>query len=83
MYKGSNFQQGNGIDIQNQNTPSPVNGRPGVARPVDNRPPRLADRDRGIEDIVPRPIIKDEELSRMAEISKDMGWADSDEIDYK
>lgn len=54
-----------------------------MVRPVDNRPPRLADRDRDIEDVVPRPIIKDEELSRMAEISKDMGWADSDEIDYK
>ncbi|XP_018565350.1 protein PRRC2A isoform X2 [Anoplophora glabripennis] len=82
MYKGSNFQQGSGIGIQNQNTPSPVNGRGGAARPADNRPPRLADRDREVEDIVPRPIIKDEELTRMAEIGKDMGWADSDEIDY-
>lgn len=82
MCKGNNFQQGSGIGIQNQNTSSPVNGRGGAARPADNRPPRLADRDREVEDVVPRPIIKDEELSRMAEISKDMGWADSDEIDY-
>ncbi|KAJ8917990.1 hypothetical protein NQ315_011443, partial [Exocentrus adspersus] len=85
MYKGSNFQQGSGIGIQNQNTPLPVNGRGGnMSRSMDNRPPRLADRDRDrdVEDVMPRPIIRDEELSRMAEISKDMGWADSDEIDY-
>ncbi|CAH1184606.1 unnamed protein product [Phyllotreta striolata] len=78
MYKGSNFQQGPGIGVQNsQNMAAPVNGR--SHRPIDNRPPRLADRD--IEDM-PRPIIKEEELSRMDEISKDMGWAESDEIDY-
>ncbi|KAJ8947998.1 hypothetical protein NQ314_008514 [Rhamnusium bicolor] len=79
MYKGSNFQQGSGVGIQNQNTPSPVNGRGN--RPVDNRPPRLTDREP--EEVTPRPIIKEEELSRMDEFGKDMGWAESDEIDYK
>ncbi|KAG5873173.1 hypothetical protein JTB14_023930 [Gonioctena quinquepunctata] len=80
MCKGSNFQQpAAGIGIQNPPTSSmPINGR--SSRPVDNRPPRLADRD--TDEVVPRPIIKEEELSRMDEISKDVGWAESDEIDY-
>ncbi|XP_056642494.1 uncharacterized protein LOC130448914 [Diorhabda sublineata] len=78
MYKGSNFQQAPGIGIQNSTMPPSVNGR--GARPTDNRPPRLADRE--TEEIASRPIIREEELSRMDEISKDMGWAESDEIDY-
>lgn len=81
MYKGNNFQQGPGIGVQNsQNMPSPINGR--SHRPADNRPPRLGDRGE-VEEVAPRPIIREEELSRMDEISKDMGWAESDEIDYK
>ncbi|CAG9836920.1 unnamed protein product [Diabrotica balteata] len=79
MYKGSNFQPASGIGIQNPQTmPQPNNGRGN--RQVDNRPPRLADREG--DEVAPRPIIREEELSRMDEISKDMGWAESDEIDY-
>lgn len=81
MYKGSTFQQPPGIGIQNHQTPqqpASVNGR--NARPMDNRPPRLTD---NLDDVAPRPIIKEEELSRMDEISRDVGWAESDEIDYK
>lgn len=85
MYKGS-FPQGSGIGNQNQNmvapTPGPpVNGR-GTHRPIESRPPRLIDREPG-EEVVSRPIIKEEELNRMDEISKDAGWAESDEIDYR
>lgn len=88
MCKGSGFQQGPGIGVQNQNSTAPpagatVNGRlGGASRPMDSRPPRLIDREQG-EEIVSRPIIKEEELNRMDEISKDAGWAESDEIDYK
>ncbi|XP_074028927.1 no circadian temperature entrainment isoform X2 [Leptinotarsa decemlineata] len=79
MCKGSNFQQGPGTGNQNPSTlPTSINGRGG--RPLDNRPPRLAERDG--EEVAPRPIIKEEELNRMDEIGKDMGWAESDEIDY-
>lgn len=42
-------------------------------------PPRLND---NLEELTPRPIIKEEELSRMVEISNDMGWAIQDEVDY-
>lgn len=84
MYKGSGFQQAPGIGIQNQNTGPPpgptVNGR-NASRPLDSRP-RLTDREPG-EEVVSRPIIREEELNRMDEISKDAGWAESDEIDYK
>lgn len=86
MYKGSGFSQGPGIGVQNQNTTAPltgppVNGRSGP-RPMESRPPRLVDREQS-EELVSRPIIKEEELSRMDEISKDDGWAKSEEMDYK
>lgn len=36
------------------------------------------------EDIIlPRPIIKEEDLNRMDDIGRDAGWAVSDDIDYK
>lgn len=34
------------------------------------------------EPIIPRPIIKEEDLSRMDTLAKDDGWAKCDEIDY-
>ncbi|XP_058806241.1 protein PRRC2C isoform X3 [Phymastichus coffea] len=34
------------------------------------------------ESIITRPIIKEEDLSRMDDISRDAGWAASDDIDY-
>lgn len=34
------------------------------------------------EPLVPRPIIKEEDLSRMDSLAKDDGWAKCDEIDY-
>lgn len=35
------------------------------------------------EEITPRPIIKEEDLSKMDDISRDAGWATHDDIDYK
>uniref|UniRef100_A0A1B6C1D3 BAT2 N-terminal domain-containing protein n=1 Tax=Clastoptera arizonana TaxID=38151 RepID=A0A1B6C1D3_9HEMI len=34
------------------------------------------------EDSVPRPIIKEEDLNRMDDIARDVGWATHDDIDY-
>lgn len=86
MYKGNNFQQGPGVGIQNQNSAAPPSGPPmngrSAARPMDSRPARLVDREPG-EEVISRPIIKEEELNRMDEISKDAGWTESDEMDYK
>jgi hypothetical protein len=72
MYKGS-FNTG-GTGAPNQ-TPPPMNGR---NRPENRPPQRMVDPD----EITPRPIIKEEELSRMDEIDKDMGWTCHDDIDY-
>lgn len=35
------------------------------------------------EEISPRPIIKEEDLSKMDDIAHDAGWATHDDIDYK
>lgn len=35
------------------------------------------------EDVKIRPIIKEEDLNQMANISNDIGWADHEDIDYK
>lgn len=38
----------------------------------------------GVEEdvVVPRPIIKEEELNKMEDLSRDTGWASHDDIDY-
>lgn len=58
------------------NAASPMNGR----NRADNRPPS-----RHVEpdEVAHRPIIKEEDLSRMDDISRDAGWATHDDIDYK
>ncbi|XP_064212179.1 uncharacterized protein nocte isoform X2 [Tribolium castaneum] len=73
MCKGS-FATGGTAGAPTQ-TPPPMNGR---NRPENRPPPRMVD----AEEITPRPIIKEEELSRMDEIDKDMGWTCHDDIDY-
>lgn len=35
------------------------------------------------EEVTPRPIIKEEDLSKMDDIAHDAGWATHDDIDYK
>lgn len=42
-----------------------------VGRPIDG------------EEIITRPIIKEEELNHMDDIARDSSWARPDEIDYK
>ncbi|CAH1975680.1 unnamed protein product [Acanthoscelides obtectus] len=94
MCKGSNFQQGPvgaaGMGSQSQQhmqqgAPSSQQQRMNGGR---QQPPRMADgrgeqEDSGMPSaLLSRPIIKEEELSRMDEIGRDMGWAESGEIDY-
>ncbi|XP_060527425.1 uncharacterized protein LOC132702658 isoform X2 [Cylas formicarius] len=77
MYKGS-FPQGGGGPAQQAAAPPPNL----QARRDNGRPPRLADRDGPAEEMTPRPIIREEELSKLDEMSNDLGWAASDDIDY-
>lgn len=49
-----------------------------ISYPNENRPAPAADP----EDLVPRPIIKEEDLNRMDDIARDAGWAGQDDIDY-
>lgn len=57
--------------------PASLNGRGGR---LDARPPS---RHIDSEDLVThRPIIKEEDLSKMDDISRDVGWASHDDIDY-
>lgn len=59
----------------------PNSPRPRFSHPLDRLPP--PQRDRVVEEeIVTRPIIKEEDLTRMDDISRDAGWAAHDDIDY-
>ncbi|XP_050303901.1 protein PRRC2C isoform X2 [Anthonomus grandis grandis] len=90
MYKGS-FPQGgpqhtapgpgNNQTHHHHHPPAPL----GAPRRTDNRPPRLQDNREFTasgEEVVPRPIIREEELSKLDNFGHDMGWATSDDIDY-
>uniref|UniRef100_A0AAR5Q3P1 BAT2 N-terminal domain-containing protein n=1 Tax=Dendroctonus ponderosae TaxID=77166 RepID=A0AAR5Q3P1_DENPD len=80
MYKGSFPQgapQGGAVNhSQSQMGSAPHNGR----RSNDGRPPRL--QEVSSDELAPRPIIREEELSKLDEFGHDMGWATSDDIDY-
>lgn len=75
MYRG-NFSGGFPPSFQ-PSIPHPRQRFPGgwegkfVGRPVDG------------EEIITRPIIKEEELNHMDDIARDSSWARPDEIDYK
>lgn len=79
MYKGS-FPQGTpqaGTVNQSQSQMGPAtHGR----RSNDGRPPRL--QEVSSDELAPRPIIREEELSKLDEFGHDMGWATSDDVDY-
>ncbi|XP_029174414.1 protein PRRC2C isoform X7 [Nylanderia fulva] len=55
--------------------------RPRFNHPLDRFPPPQRDRV-AEEEILTRPIIKEEDLTRMDDISRDAGWAAHDDIDY-
>lgn len=55
--------------------------RPRFNHPLDRFPPPQRERV-AEEEILTRPIIKEEDLTRMDDISRDAGWAAHDDIDY-
>ncbi|XP_072748347.1 uncharacterized protein Nocte isoform X5 [Anoplolepis gracilipes] len=55
--------------------------RPRFNHPLDRFPPPQRERVPE-EEILTRPIIKEEDLTRMDDISRDAGWAAHDDIDY-
>lgn len=78
MYR-SNFPGGFSSQFaSNSGSNSP---RPRFNHPLDRFPPPQRDR-MGEEEILTRPIIKEEDLTRMDDISRDAGWAAHDDIDY-
>lgn len=78
MYR-SNFSGGFPSQFSsNSGTSSP---RPRFNHPLDRFPPPQRERV-AEEEILTRPIIKEEDLTRMDDISRDAGWAAHDDIDY-
>ncbi|KAL0122312.1 hypothetical protein PUN28_007210 [Cardiocondyla obscurior] len=78
MYR-SNFP--GGFSSQFSSNSGANSPRPRFNHPLDRFPP--PQRDRMTEDeIMTRPIIKEEDLTRMDDISRDAGWAAHDDIDY-
>lgn len=66
---------------------NPLSGRgrfPGpVAQiPQEVRPPPRSGPPTDVEELAHRPIIKEEDLNRMDDMTRDVGWASHDDIDY-
>lgn len=83
MYRG-NFT--GGFPSQFSSNTGPSGPRPRFNYTSERFPapsPRQQERERvPEEEIVTRPIIKEEDLTRMDDISRDAGWAEQDDIDY-
>ncbi|XP_022908286.2 protein split ends isoform X1 [Onthophagus taurus] len=84
MLRGNQPPNGHGTNITNLPTPM-LN----VSRIRDGRPQQQQQQQSGQRSSVEsddvaarRPIIKEEDLNRMDDMTKDMGWAAQDEIDY-
>lgn len=76
MYRGNFAANGHG-GLNFPNAPAPVNN--GRNRGAENRqPPRTVE-----EELGHRPIIREEDLNRMDDMTRDIGWASHDDIDYK
>lgn len=78
MYR-SNFP--GGFSSQFAPNAGPNSPRPRFNHPLDRFPPPQRERV-AEEEILTRPIIKEEDLTRMDDISRDAGWAAHDDIDY-
>lgn len=81
MIRGNATANGHGTPTVTNNAPPLVinNNR---SRVENNRPPSMQ-RANDTDEMARRPIIKEEDLNRMDDMTKDMGWAAQDEIDYK
>lgn len=74
MYRGNFASNGHGGPNFANMPPGGVNNgrnRAGGARSSDD------------EVLLHRPIIKEEDLNRMDDMTRDVGWASHDDIDYK
>lgn len=78
MYRGS-FP--GGFPPQFSSNSGSNSPRPRFSHPLDRFPPPQRERV-AEEEILTRPIIKEEDLTRMDDISRDAGWAAHDDIDY-
>ncbi|XP_034934414.1 protein PRRC2B isoform X3 [Chelonus insularis] len=86
MYRGNSFPQGGfqpQISSSNMSSSGP---RPRFNNSSDRFPAFGRQEEREgrplVEEVVTRPIIKEEDLTRMDDISHDPGWAAQDDIDY-
>ncbi|KAF5289512.1 hypothetical protein FQA39_LY15067 [Lamprigera yunnana] len=77
MFRGSNYpSNGHGNPNFSNNSGSVNNGR---NRMSDNRG---LNRTTEGDEVCHRPIIKEEDLNRMDDMTRDVGWASHDDIDY-
>ncbi|XP_044595576.1 protein PRRC2C-like isoform X3 [Cotesia glomerata] len=90
MYNRGNFPASGGFPPQIPSNMSGGGGGGGGPRPRFNpndrfpssRAPQERERPPVEEEVITRPIIKEEDLTRMDDISHDPGWAAHDDIDY-
>lgn len=71
-----------------QTVTNPLSGRgrfpgPGAQIPQEGRGPPRAGPPAEVDELAHRPIIKEEDLNRMDDMTRDVGWASHDDIDYK
>lgn len=51
--------------------------------PPGPRPQRAPPAPRAVEVLTARPILRDEQISSLDDMSRDAGWAQHDDIDYE
>lgn len=56
---------------------------PGGGAPPPRQPARPPATPRAVEVLTARPILRDEQISSLDDISRDAGWAQHDDIDYE
>ncbi|KAK4881051.1 hypothetical protein RN001_004370 [Aquatica leii] len=78
MFRGNNFPSNGHGNSNFSNVSGPVNN--GRSRASDNRGSSRSNNEN--DDMCHRPIIKEEDLNRMDDMTRDVGWASHDDIDY-
>ncbi|KAK9737368.1 BAT2 N-terminus [Popillia japonica] len=79
MFRGNAATNGHGTSTVANAPPLVMNNN---RNRVENRPASIQRATDTPEEVSRRPIIKEEDLNRMDDMTKDMGWAAQDEIDY-
>ncbi|KAF5307353.1 hypothetical protein FQR65_LT07070 [Abscondita terminalis] len=78
VFRGNNFPSNGHGNSNFSNVSGSVNNN-GRSRLSDNRG---SSRSNESDEVCPRPIIKEEDLNRMDDMTRDVGWASHDDIDY-